>query len=289
MYQLLCLLSGVVLGFAITTNGTLTGYYGPYMGAVIVHIVGTVISYIVMKAAKQSWRAAEKLPMWMYIGGIIGIATTVFQSMAFGLLGATAVTALSLFGQTVTSLVVDSFGLVGMEKRSVGKGTVLGVIISLCGIGYMLGGAGKMETVALLFATASGVTSVFSRLTNAQLSQRTSAMGSTITNHWVGLVGCIVLLLVAEPDIAGCLQVTDVPTWAYFGGLCGVVMILMWNIASLKVSAFRLTLLSFIGQVFTGIVLDLLIGNGFSKQIFVGGMFVVVGVLVNMFTDKKEG
>ena len=69
----------------------------------------------------------------------------------------------------------------------------------------------------------------------------------------------------------------------------GVVMILMWNIASLKVSAFRLTLLSFIGQVFTGIVLDLLIGNGFSKQIFVGGMFVVVGVLVNMFTDKKEG
>ena len=289
MYQLLCLLSGVILGFAITTNGTLTGYYGPYMGAVIVHIVGTVISYIAMKGAKQSWRAAEKLPLWMYIGGIIGIATTVFQSIAFGLLGATAVTALSLFGQTFTSLVVDGFGLVGMEKRPIGKGTVLGVIISLCGIGYMLGGAGKMEAVALLFAIASGVTSVFSRLTNAQLSERTSAMGSTFTNHWVGLVGCIVLLLVAEPDIVGSLQVTDVPAWAYFGGLCGVVMILMWNIASLKVSAFRLTLLSFIGQVFTGIVLDLLIGNGFSKQIFIGGMFVVVGVLVNMFTDKKEG
>ena len=50
-----------------------------------------------------------------------------------------------------------------------------------------------------------------------------------------------------------------------------------------------MTLLSFIGQVFTGIVLDLLIGNGFSKQIFIGGMFVVVGVLVNMFADKKEG
>ena len=182
MYQLLCLLSGVVLGFAITTNGTLTGYYGPYMGAVIVHIVGTVISYIAMKGAKQSWRAAEKLPLWMYIGGIIGIATTVFQSMAFGLLGATAVTALSLFGQTFTSLIVDGFGLVGMEKRSIGKGTVLGVIISRCGIGYMLGGAGRMEAVALLFATASGVTSVFSRLTNAQLSERTSAMGSTFTN-----------------------------------------------------------------------------------------------------------
>ena len=166
--------------------------------------------------------------------------------------------------------------------------TVLGVVISVCGIGYMLSGAGRMEVMALVFAIASGVTSVFSRLTNARLSDRTSALGSTFTNHWVGLVGCIVLLLVAEPDIMGTLQVTDVPVWAYFGGLCGVVMILMWNIASLKVSAFRLTLLSFIGQVFTGIVLDLLIGNGFSMQIFVGGMFVVAGVLLNMMTDKKE-
>ena len=288
MYQLLCLLSGVVLAFAITTNGTLTGYYGAYMGAVIVHIVGTVLSYIAMKAAKQTWRPVSKLPMWMYIGGIIGIATTVFQSTAFGYLGATAVTALSLFGQTVTALVVDGLGLVGMEKRRIGKGTILGVIVSLCGIGYMLGGAGRMQMVALLLATASGVTSVFSRLTNAQLAERTTPMGSTFTNHWVGLVGCIALLFVAEPDIVGCLQVTGVPVWAYFGGLCGVVMILMWNIASLKVSAFRLTLLSFIGQVFTGIVLDLLIGNGFSLRVFVGGLFVVVGVLLNMLADKKE-
>lgn len=288
MYQIMCLLSGILLAFVITTNGTLTAYYGAYVGAVIVHIVGTVGSYIYMKAAKQTWRSTEKLPLWMYAGGIIGIATTVFQSVAFVHLGATAVMALSLFGQTATSLVVDGLGLFGMEKRPVGKGTMLGVPVALCGIGYMLMGAGDMKAVALVMSVAAGLSAVFSRLVNARLSQRTSAAGSTFTNHWVGLVGCILLMFVAEPDIIGCLQGTAAPVWAYGGGLIAVGMITLWNIAGPKVSAFRLTLLSFVGQVFMGIAIDLLIGNGFSKQIFIGGVFVVVGVLLNMVMDKEK-
>ena len=284
----MCLLSGILLAFVITTNGTLTGYYGAYVGAVIVHVVGTVGSYIYMKAAKQTCRSAEKLPLWMYAGGIIGIATTVFQSIAFVHLGATAVMALSLFGQTATSLVVDGLGLFGMEKRTVGKGTLLGVLVSLCGIGYMLVGAGEVQSMSLVMAIAAGVSAVFSRLTNARLSVRTSAAGSTFTNHWVGLVGCIVLMFVAEPDIMGCLQGAVAPVWAYCGGLIAVGMITLWNVAGPKVSAFRLTLLSFVGQVFMGIAIDLLIGNGFSKRIFIGGVFVVAGVLLNMMTDQEK-
>ena len=288
MYQLMCLLSGVLLAFVITTNGTLTAYYGAYVGAVIVHIVGTVGSYLYMKAAKQPWRSGEKLPLWMYAGGIIGIATTVFQSVAFVHLGATAVMALSLFGQTATALVVDGLGLFGMEKRAVGKGTMLGVLVSLCGIGTMLMGAGELQSMSLLMAIAAGVSAVFSRLANAQLSVRTSAAGSTFTNHWVGLAGSILLMFVAEPDVMGCLQGAAAPLWAFGGGIIAVGMITLWNIAGPKVSAFRLTLLSFVGQVFMGIAIDLLIGNGFSKQIFIGGVFVVIGVLLNMVTDKKE-
>ena len=288
MYQLMCLLSGVLLAFVITTNGTLTAYYGAYVGSVIVHIVGTVGSYIYMKAAKQTGRSAEKLPVWMYAGGIIGIATTVFQSVAFVHLGATAVMALSLFGQTATSLVVDGLGLFGMEKRPVGKGTMLGVLVSLCGIGYMMLGAGDMQAVSLLMAIAAGVSAVFSRLTNAQLSLRTSAAGSTFTNHWVGLVGSILLMFVAEPDIMGCLQGAAAPVWAFGGGIIAVGMITLWNVAGPKVSAFRLTLLSFVGQVFMGILIDVFIGNSFSKQIFIGGGFVVVGVLLNMMMDKEK-
>lgn len=289
MYEALCLLSGVFLAIVITTNGSLSGYYGPYISTVMIHIVGTVVAYAAMKGARQSWKPAERIPLWMFSGGAIGILTTVFQSVAFGCIGVTAILALSLFGQTVTALVIDSFGLFGMEKRSVNKATVVGVLVSMCGIGYMLMGAGEMQIFALLLAISSGVSGVTSRLANAQLAARTSPLGSSFTNHWVGLIGSVVLLLVAQPNFIGGLQVSDVPWWAYIGGAWGVAMVMLWNIAGLKVSAFRLTLLSFIGQVFAGIALDLLVGNGFSRQTFIGGSFVVAGVLLNMLADRKKG
>ena len=288
MYELMCLLAGVLLAFVVSMNGTLTGYYGAYVGAVIVHIFGTGGSYVVMKVAKQTDRSAEKLPLWMYTGGLIGIATTVFQSTAFVYLGATAVMALSLFGQTLTSLVVDGMGLLGVEKRPISMRTLPGVLVSLCGVGYMLLGAGDVKMIALVMSIAAGATSVFSRLVNAHLAVKTSDLGSTYINHWVGLLGCIVLMLVAEPDIMGSLQTTGVPLWAYFGGVVAVGMLLLWNITSLKVSSFRVSLLGFVGQVFMGVIIDLMIGNGFSKQVFIGGIFVVVGVLLNMLMDKEK-
>jgi len=289
MYLFLCLLSGVLLAMVITLNGSLTEYYGPWLATVVVHIVGTLGAYLVMKAMRQPHRPTEKIPLWMYSGGAIGILTTIFQSVAFARLGVTAILALSLFGQTVTSVVIDSFGIGGMEKRRVNKATVLGVLVSMCGIGYLLLGAGNLQVYALLMSVASGVSGVLSRIANAQLAAHTSAAGSSFTNHWVGLVGSVVLLLVLQPDFVSVLRVVEVPLWVYCGGACGVVMVMLWNIAGLKVSAFRLTLLSFIGQVFAGIALDLLLGNGFSKQTFIGGSFVLAGMILNMLAERSEG
>ena len=287
MYRFLSLLAGIILAIVIVINGTLTGFYGAYISTVIIHVVGTVGSYFVMKLAKQTWRSDEKLALWMYSGGLIGILTTVFQSLAFGQLGATTVMALCLFGQASISLVVDAFGLLGVEKRSINKGMILGVAVSLCGVVYMLLGDSELKAFAMLLAVASGVSGVLSRQVNAQLSVRTSAMGSSFTNHWVGLAGSVVLLLVMQPEFVGAMQVPDVPVWAYVGGAFGVAMVTLWNVVGPKISAFEVTLLGFVGQVFTGVVLDMLLGNGFSREIFIGGTFVVVGVLLNMFAGKQ--
>lgn len=288
MYQMLCLLSGVLLAVVITTNGSLTGFYGAYVGTVIIHIVGTAVAWLAMKGARQTWRPQERIPLWMYTGGLIGILTTVFQGVAFGQLGVTTILALSLFGQTVTALLVDGFGFFGMEKRPVSKGTALGILVSMGGIGYMLRGAGDLQVYALLMSIASGVSGVLSRLVNARLAANTTPIGSSFTNHWTGLVGSVLLMLAAEPNIVGCLQITGVPAWVYVGGAVGVVMVLLWNIAGQKVSAFQLTLLSFIGQVFAGIALDWVIGKPFSVETFVGGTCVVAGVAVNMLSDRKH-
>lgn len=288
MYQAMCLLSGVILAIVITTNGSLTGVYGPYIGAVIIHIVGTVVAFVVMKAARQGWKPQKKIGLWMYCGGLIGILTTVFQGVAFGEIGVTAILALGLFGQTTTSLVVDTFGLFGMERRAASKETAAGVLVSLCGIGYMLLNAGDVKLYAYLMAIASGVSGVVSRLVNARLAGYTSPLGSSFINHWVGLLGSVVLLLMVQPDFLSGLQMPVAPLWVYLGGAWGVFMIVLWNIAGPKVSAFQLTLLSFVGQVFTGIFIDWMLGDGFSQQTFIGGGFVVIGVLLNMLAERKR-
>ena len=287
MYQLLCLVSGVIMACVITINGSLTEWYGPYVATVIVHLVGTVVAYVGLKVTHQTSKPTEKLPLWMYLGGLFGVATTVFESVAFAWLGVTAILALSLFGQVATSLLIDGFGLFGVTKRKVSAGTLVGVLVSLCGMGYMLMGAGDMAIVAVMLSMASGICCVLNRIVNTGLSVHTSALGSSFTNHWVGLLVSIVLLYVMGDRMGVVVQVPVAPWWMYVGGICGVAMVMIWNIAGTKISAFQVTLLSFGGQVLAGVVFDLLLGKSFSKETFVGGLLVMLGVMLNMLADRK--
>ncbi len=75
--------------------------------------------------------------------------------------------------------------------------------------------------------------------------------------------------------------------WAYTGGLVGVVVIALSSYLSSKISAFYLTLLLFVGQLFTGMVLDYLVVNDFSIIKLLGGMLVVIGLSYNLIIDKK--
>ena len=61
MYRLLCLLAGVMLAFVIVINGTLTSFYGAYIATVIIHMVGTVGSYLAMKAANSPGNRKKSL------------------------------------------------------------------------------------------------------------------------------------------------------------------------------------------------------------------------------------
>ena len=71
------------------------------------------------------------------------------------------------------------------------------------------------------------------------------------------------------------------------GGLMGVVTVSAQNYISPRMSAFRLTLILFIGQIFTGLVLDMLAGSGGSFQEWIGGAFAVLGLSLNALFDRR--
>ena len=120
MYQLLTLLNGAICAVMIAINGPLPNHYGLFTATVIIHIVGTLFSLGVLLVRRDKIRPPKGLPLWMYLGGAIGLLTSLSNNFCIGKISITSILALGLFGQAVTALVIDRTGLLGMEKRPSG-------------------------------------------------------------------------------------------------------------------------------------------------------------------------
>ncbi len=276
------MLSTIIIAIALTFNGQLSALYGNYNATFIVHITGVLFILI----GKIKIFSHKKLPFWFYLGGAVGIFNVLFQNFSFGIISFTSILALSLFGQTVISLVIDNFGLLGMKKHPFKKSSFVGFIFSLAGVAVMLDLSSITNTLAILaivLSFLSGFTTVLSRSINAKLSEHIGSMAGSFINHLAGLpLAFILALVVPTNDISLIIQKPVPEFWIYLGGLTGVFLIFILNVTVMKVPSLRLSLLSFVGQVFIGILLDLLLDNSFSKNIFYGGLLVAAGVGLNM-------
>ena len=74
--------------------------------------------------------------------------------------------------------------------------------------------------------------------------------------------------------------------WIYTGGMMGVIVVLLCNLTVPRLPAFRLTMLTFVGQIFTGVILDVVAGKGRLDPSFVGGLVIAAGIAVNMGLEK---
>lgn len=283
MYIFLSVLTGVVLSVMIAINGNLTNLYGAFWAAVIIHCVGSLVAFALCKMEKEQRPIFGQGPVWIYLGGAIGLITTVFQNFAFGKISVTSLIALGLLGQTLTSCVIDHFGLFDCPKRPFSGKQLPGLACSFAGIFLMMDTSVEASAlVAIVLSLSAGVTVVLSRMVNARLAQQTSVLRSSFVAHITGLPLTLLLALgftgMSLPQIAvGQLG----PVWMYLGGALGVTVILLCNITVPKVPAFRLTLLTFIGQVGMGALLDALIGNVQSGASLIGGMVIAAGLLLN--------
>lgn len=287
MYNFLSLMTGLVVALIVSINGKLAEAYGVFNSTVIIHIIGVIFALCVCLAGKHKIRLAKDQPFWLYLGGALGFLTTVFNNFAFGKVSVTSIIALGLAGQMITALFIDTFGLFGMKKHPFRKSSLVGLAFSLAGIIAMLDTSVASGIYAVFFSLAGGVTVVLSRTVNAGLSKYTGEMQCSFFNHIVGLfVSIIAAVLIAEPIQPFTFSLQS--SWIYSGGIFGVIIVLLYNITVPKVPAFRLTLLSFVGQVFTGIVIDILLNVEYSKASFTGAVLVTGGIILNMFLERRS-
>lgn len=143
--------------------------------------------------------------------------------------------------------------------------------------------------IYVLFAILSGVTNVVSRSVNFVLSDKIGMYQSTFFNYVFGLAGSLLILLVSgETFKLFAASSYNAPWYVYTGGLVGVAVVTLSSYLSGKVSSFYLTLLLFIGQLFTGILIDGLSTGKISIYQVVGGLLVILGLSYNLYIDNKN-
>ncbi len=288
MYYLISVVTGVLISVMIAVNGGLTSFYGPYQASVVIHITGLVFVSFLMLLKREAFFHSRKLRLYIYLGGPIGVATTVFNNIAFGRISVSAILALILLGQSISSIIIDNYGLFKMAKCPFYARKWWGVIFCLCGILFMLSGSQRDAAVPILISFLSGITIVLARTFNADLAKETSVLKSTLYNYLSGLLVSFAVMLLLPlapwPQLPGITEYF----WIYLGGVLGTVIVVFSNLTVTKIPSFYVTLLVFSGQIFSGLLIDFLLTGYFPMKIFIGGIFVALGMGVNLWFDFRQ-
>jgi len=285
MFYFLSLLMGVLISVMIAVNGGLTERYGLFTATVIIHIVGLlfIIAVVLIKREKLF---PKLFPWYLYLGGAIGVLTTVSNNFSFGRISVSAILALGLLGQSVSGIAIDHNGLLGMKKYPFTKEKLIGLVLIIAGIASMVT---SFDVFAVIISFIAGVSIVMSRTVNAKLAALTSVRVSTFYNYFVGLfVAGIVFFILGGNEVLPTESLPFYNWYIYLGGLLGLCVVLGLNVIVVKVSAFYLTLFIFIGQVFTGVLIDVIITETFSTQNAIGGALVATGLCLDLVIDRRK-
>ncbi len=141
--------------------------------------------------------------------------------------------------------------------------------------------------IAVLGAVFSGITIVLARMLGARLAQSCGAPYSSLMNYITGLTGSLIAFLVTGAVVKSTFPAPGGSFTMYLGGALGLVSVYMLNRITHRLPATQLTLLIFIAQLFSGLLLDYFAIHKFSPGTLVGGLLVLAGLAVNIWGDRR--
>ena len=139
----------------------------------------------------------------------------------------------------------------------------------------------------ILLSILSGVIIVLSRILNTKLSHEIGLIESSYFNYLTAAITSVLLFFIIGEQFT-LSSFKNVPVYGYLGGVLGSLIVILNSVVTPKLSAFYVTLLIFIGQLFTGIAIDWLISNSLPLNKIIGGIIVVVGLSYNLIVDAKD-
>ena len=111
--------AGVLMAIQGSLNGALSKIIGVLEGNFILHAVGLVIVAILLflcGLGRGDLSRVGEAPWYLYLGGVINVAIIYGVMFAIAQVGAGNATTAIIVGQLAMAMVVDWFGLFGLEQ-----------------------------------------------------------------------------------------------------------------------------------------------------------------------------
>lgn len=125
---------GFLIAIMVTFNGTLSNNIGTINATFLIHLIGLVTLIIFLKVTNRKIIFSKDIPLVLFTGGFFGVVITIFNNINFATLGVSLTLALGLLGQSITSLIIDHYGILDMKIRKFNKRKIYGFIIIFIGI-----------------------------------------------------------------------------------------------------------------------------------------------------------
>lgn len=130
---------GVISGALGAAQTAINGRLGEAMGsplasALVSFSIGTAGLVVIVVATRPSIHVSRPMPPWLFVGGLLGAALILANAANAPVLGTSLTVSVVLLGQVAAGLLIDHRGLLGVSRRPVGFGRLIGAVIVLAGV-----------------------------------------------------------------------------------------------------------------------------------------------------------
>ena len=129
---------GIAMAFQTAINSQLREYlYSPLQAALFSFLVGTIVLAILVffqQVEKPNLSTLLNIPWYLWIGGSLGVYAISMSIYSAPKLSLLTLSGVIIFGQMVTSMLIDHFGFLGTEKVSINWQRLLGSVVIFIGV-----------------------------------------------------------------------------------------------------------------------------------------------------------
>ena len=272
IFYLVSFLTGAVISVMVVANTELGRITTNEVSLIVNQAIGVVLTTFILLAGRKSEiiNPARKKSRWyMYFGGLFGICVMVCNFYSVLNVGSALAMAAAVFGQSLTGLVTDLFGLFSMPKRKQSTLKWISLALSFTGIFIMsLSQSGSFRLIYILMGVLAGIMTMLQMTYNGTIIYAALLMPEETLHGFTLLPSASFLSIIT-------------------GGTLAIVVVVSTNLVIPRIPAVYSALLLSCGQIFTSIVIDTFLYDLFSPSLLIGSLVMLAGIGLNFSADRK--